>query len=72
MSDIKTKLLVVEDLPLPAQSAMRPSLLFPNGRRIQAGDFSLEIVSTNDNKGTVTLRVVGVFIEDNAPNETNN
>lgn len=72
MTEPKRKLLLAADLPIPAQNALKPSRLFPSGVKIQCSDYLLEKVSDNDNKGTVTFRVAGVFVEDNDPKPEQN
>ena len=40
-----------------------PSHLFPVGSKIRAGDLELEVVSTNDKKDGISLKLVGVFLQ---------
>lgn len=40
-----------------------PSLLFPAGALIRAGDLELKVLSVNDKKDTVTFQLVGVFLQ---------
>lgn len=41
---------------------MTPSEIVPKDAKIRVKDYLLQSVSTNDAKGTVTFKIVGVFL----------
>lgn len=60
---------------LPPDTRIRnnifPSLLFPANAEIRAGDLQLQVVSVNDKKDTVTLKVLGVFVKPKTEKDEN-
>ena len=40
-----------------------PSLLFPSNAKIRAGDLELQVISVNDRRDTVTLKLTGIFVK---------
>ena len=73
MTDNK-KLFPIESIPdsVRVEQSIFPSMLFPPGATIRAGDLQLTIVSANDKKDTVTVKLTGVYLEPLQPEEPTN
>jgi hypothetical protein len=60
---------------LPPDTRIRnnifPSLLFPANATIRAGDLQLQVISVNDKKDTVTLKILGVFVKPKTEKDEN-
>jgi hypothetical protein len=60
---------------LPPDTRIRnnifPSLLFPANAPIRAGDLQLQVLSVNDRKDTVTLKLLGVFVKPKTDKDEN-
>lgn len=67
------KFFKLEDLPPDTRirNNIFPSLLFPANATIRAGDLQLQVLSVNDKRDTVTLKILGVFVKPKTDKDEN-
>lgn len=69
MSEENKKLIPLENYSPETRmrSNLYPSMLFQPNSQVRAGDLQLQVVSTNDKKDCVTLKLVGTWLEPKEP-----